>query len=146
MLLIDNPAGAGYSTVKRDVELINNDASFAKDSLKFMQKFYNDFSEYLKNELYIGGVSYGGLYAPLLAYHLHNHNQELKLSNKSTINLKGVIMANAVVDYRYDPGASSVEVSAAFNTYPTAGYELYKANKCFHPWRRLWEGPYTDKI
>ena len=36
-----------------------------------MLEFYKGFPEYLNNSLYTGGTSYGGAYAPYLAWQLH---------------------------------------------------------------------------
>jgi len=46
-----------------------------------MSQFYRDYSEYLKNNLFIAGVTYAGVYAPLLALGIHNHNQEVAITN-----------------------------------------------------------------
>jgi carboxypeptidase C (cathepsin A) len=74
VLFIDNPAGVGYSYASRSIDDFHNDYSFSKDALSFMKQFYNDYSEFLDNPLYIAGASYGGIYAPSLAMTIHSYN------------------------------------------------------------------------
>ena len=74
MLFIDNPAGVGYSYAPWEIDNFHNDYSFSRDALSFMKQFYKDFSEFLNNPLYIAGSSYGGIYAPTLAWTIHSYN------------------------------------------------------------------------
>jgi carboxypeptidase C (cathepsin A) len=74
LLFLDNPAGVGFSFAGTPQDLHNNDLSTSKDNFFFMEQFYQDWPELLSNPLYIGGNSYGGIYAPFLAYQLHSHN------------------------------------------------------------------------
>ena len=120
MLLIDNPAGVGFSTGKRLSDISANDQSGANDLLNFMILFYADFPELKKNPLYISGISYGGIYAPLLAWQIHKYNLEKDLFGETSqlIPLKGFIVENAVTDYRSDPHIHSMEMLYAFNLIP----------------------------
>lgn len=140
VLLIDNPAGVGFSYAKRENDKSANDHSNAKDMLNFMIQFYSDFPEYKMNPLYLSGVSYGGIYAPLLAWHMHTYNLEKNLTGETTmvIPLKGFIVANAVTDYRSDPNIYSIEMLNAFNLIPQRLYEDYRKKKCKIPWTLLW--------
>lgn len=80
------------------------------------------------NPLYLSGVSYGGVYAPLLAWKMHIYNNEKNLTGETSliIPLKGLIVANAVTDYKIDPNIYSVEMLNAFNLIPLRLYEAYK--------------------
>ncbi len=143
-MFIDNPVGVGYSTVRRDRELNHNDASFAKDALAFIKKFYQDYPEYLHNELYVTGISYGGIYAPLLTLEIHNYNQELKINDNDSnspnaINLKGFFAFNGITDYRYDPHVHAIDVISAFNLIPISMLEEYKSENCRIIWGWFWE-------
>jgi carboxypeptidase C (cathepsin A) len=117
-----------------------NDNSNAIDMLKFMIQFYTDFPEYKMNPLYLSGVSYGGIYVPLLAWHMHTYNLEKNLTgdNSLIIPLKGFIVANAVTDYRSDPNIYSMEMLYAFNLIPQSLYDAYNEKKCIVPWTLLW--------
>lgn len=93
-----------------------------------MAKFYESWPELKRNPLYIGGVSYGGLYAPRLAYAIH--------SSFKDVNLRGVINANGILDYRYDPHVSTTETLLNFGLIPLSLQEEYERNKCHVEW--LW--------
>jgi carboxypeptidase C (cathepsin A) len=45
-----------------------------------MLEFYKDFPEYLQRPLYIQGISFGGVYAPILGMKIHQHNLEMNLT------------------------------------------------------------------
>jgi len=40
----------------------------SKDALAALLDFYGGFPEFLNNDLYISGESYGGIYTPYLAW------------------------------------------------------------------------------
>jgi carboxypeptidase C (cathepsin A) len=73
-MFIDNPAGVGFSYAAGEEDTYNNDMSDSADLYQMMQEFYKYWPELLDNHLYIGGESYGGSYAPHLAWRLHIHN------------------------------------------------------------------------
>jgi carboxypeptidase C (cathepsin A) len=73
-MFIDNPVGVGFSYAARDVDIKNNDISYRRDILKFMLTFYQYAPALASNPLYIYGISYGGVFAPTLAYAIHLHN------------------------------------------------------------------------
>ena len=74
VLFLDNPAGTGYSWADRKIDFFGNDFHMSREALIFMSQFYKDYPEYLKNDLFIAGVIYGGIYAPNLALKIHQHN------------------------------------------------------------------------
>ncbi|KAM4082325.1 hypothetical protein ACJW30_11G164200 [Castanea mollissima] len=64
--------------------------------------FTNKFAwnkEYKNREFYISGESYAGHYVPQLAHTILQHN---KKANKTLINLKGIIIGNAVINDETD--------------------------------------------
>ena len=63
MLYIESPAGVGFSTGTPSL----NDIDVAQDNLAALKSFYKKFPEFAKNQLYISGESYGGIYVPHLA-------------------------------------------------------------------------------
>jgi carboxypeptidase C (cathepsin A) len=71
VLFIDIPAGVGYSTADRKKDYFGNDHHFGREGLIFLTQFYKDYPEYLQNKLFIAGVDYGGIFAPLLALKIH---------------------------------------------------------------------------
>jgi len=68
VMFISNPSGVGFSYAPKQEDLYNNDNSVSNDLFAVIQNFFRGFPEYLSNPLYIGGHSYGGIYAPFLAF------------------------------------------------------------------------------
>ncbi len=95
-----------------------------------MLYFYEDWPELRSNPLYVAGGSYGGIYAPRLAYAIHIHNQESTLSGEPVINLKGFIVANGAIDYEYDPHVSALEMLLNFGIIPSHLMEDYQKYEC----------------
>jgi carboxypeptidase C (cathepsin A) len=46
----------------------------SKDAFAALMDWYAGFPEFLTNDLYISGESYGGIYTPYLAWQIHQHN------------------------------------------------------------------------
>ncbi|XP_059311649.1 serine carboxypeptidase-like 40 [Lycium ferocissimum] len=57
------------------------------------------FPEYKNRDFYIAGESYAGHFVPQLAELILQHN---KLAKKTLINLKGIMIGNAVINYETD--------------------------------------------
>eukprot|EP01035_Chromulina_nebulosa_P024326 gene24327-31652_t len=74
MLYIEQPVGVGFSYASGDnvtvAELYasNTDDNSAQRNLLAVNKFFELYPEYLKNDFYIAGESYAGIYVPTLAY------------------------------------------------------------------------------
>jgi carboxypeptidase C (cathepsin A) len=45
-----------------------NDMSQSQDAFAALQDFFKSYPEYLQNDLYISGESYGGIYVPYLSW------------------------------------------------------------------------------
>lgn len=74
ILYLESPAGVGYSTGDTPNDLIHNDMTQSKDAFAALMDWYAGFPEFLSNDLYISGESYGGIYTPYLAWQIHQHN------------------------------------------------------------------------
>lgn len=70
-----------------------------------MLAFYVKFPNMKKNDLYMTGESYAGIYVPYLANEIVKYNK-LPSSKDSIINLKGIMVGNACTDPDecYTPG------------------------------------------
>ena len=68
MLYLESPAGIGFSYAADEYNYNQNDMSQSKDAFIALQEFFKAFPEYLDNDLYISGESYGGIYVPYLAW------------------------------------------------------------------------------
>ncbi|KAG4922721.1 hypothetical protein JHK86_051534 [Glycine max] len=122
LLFLEAPAGVGFSYANRSSDLLNTGdrrtgrahippvptliAStlhgsymfLAQDSLEFVIQWLERFPRYKNRELYITGESYAGHYVPQLAKEILTYNAK----TKHPINLKGIMVGNAVTDNYYD--------------------------------------------
>lgn len=65
--------------------------------------FFEKFSEFKTNDLYLSGESYGGIYVPYMAYYIDKHNTQYE--NDDTVykpNLKGFAVGNGVTNWDFD--------------------------------------------
>ncbi|XP_031126397.1 serine carboxypeptidase-like 40 [Ipomoea triloba] len=95
VLFLESPAGVGfsYSNTTSDFEK-GGDKKTAKDNYIFLLNWLERFPEYKDRDFYIAGESYAGHYVPQLAHTILTHNLH---ANKTIINLKGILIGNAVV-------------------------------------------------
>ncbi|CAO2820594.1 unnamed protein product [Amaranthus hypochondriacus] len=99
LLFLETPAGVGFSFSNSQSDLYNTgDHRTAKDSLQFLIRWMNRFPRYKNREMYITGESYAGHYVPQLAREIIAYNA----NSKHPINLKGIMVGNAVTDNYYD--------------------------------------------
>ncbi|KAJ8749681.1 hypothetical protein K2173_010101 [Erythroxylum novogranatense] len=99
LLFLETPAGVGFSYTNRSSDLLNTgDIRTAKDSLEFVIGWMDRFPRYKDREVFITGESYAGHYVPQLAREIMTYNQK----SKQPINLKGIMVGNAVTDNYYD--------------------------------------------
>ena len=104
MIYIESPAGVGYSICGDKKECQWNDFNSADDNLQAVLGIMAKFPELQKNELYISGESYAGIYVPRLVKRLDWYigNCTQKGSCTYVPNLKGWIVGNGVTDYNFD--------------------------------------------
>ncbi|XP_065855294.1 serine carboxypeptidase-like 25 [Euphorbia lathyris] len=99
LLFLETPAGVGFSYSNRTSDLKDTgDIRTAKDSLKFLVEWMNRFPRYKNREMYLTGESYAGHYVPQLARQILMYNKY----SKHPLNLKGIMVGNAVTDTYYD--------------------------------------------
>lgn len=99
LLFLEAPAGVGFSYSNRSSDLLDTgDYRTATDSLEFVIGWLERFPRYKNREIYITGESYAGHYVPQLAKQILLHNKK----SKNKINLKGIMVGNAVTDNYYD--------------------------------------------
>ncbi|KAJ0024766.1 hypothetical protein Pint_08842 [Pistacia integerrima] len=97
IIFLESPAGVGfsYSNSTSDYKL-SGDYRTAQDSYAFLVNWLERFPEYKTREFFIAGESYAGHYIPQLAHAILQNN---KNTNQTIINLKGVAMGNAYIDF-----------------------------------------------
>lgn len=94
VLYIDNPVGTGYSFTDSEEGYARGEDDYAENLYETVRQFFLMFPELLKNDFYVAGESYGGKYAPALAYKIHEANKNSNVK----INLKGVSIGNGFCD------------------------------------------------
>lgn len=103
ILYIESPAGVGFSIADTDGDFIHNDMSQSKDALAALKNWYKLFPEFLTNDLYVSGESYGGIYVPYLSWQIHQNNQLYSVNASDiSIPLKGYIVGNGATKWEYD--------------------------------------------
>lgn len=121
MLYIESPAGVGFSYIdsESEEELYVDDQTVAQDNLEAVLNFFVKFPQFKKNDFYISGESYAGIYIPMLANKILEYNEKQVESDK--IRLKGFLVGNGVADWNYD--TSPAVYDFAF-THHLISYEM----------------------
>ncbi|PON46180.1 Serine carboxypeptidase-like [Parasponia andersonii] len=100
LLFLEAPAGVGFSYSNRSSDLFDTgDRRTAKDSLQFLIRWLDRFPRYKGRDVYLTGESYAGHYVPQLAREIMVYNKQY---SKQPINLRGIMVGNAVTDNYYD--------------------------------------------
>jgi cathepsin A (carboxypeptidase C) len=94
VLWLDQPAGVGFSYGQ---ETDTNERMISEDAYYFLQAFFQTYTQYQSNPLFIVGESYGGHYAPAIAHRIWIGNANLK-RNTIHLNLSGVGIGNGLTD------------------------------------------------
>uniref|UniRef100_A0AAR2LAP5 Carboxypeptidase n=1 Tax=Pygocentrus nattereri TaxID=42514 RepID=A0AAR2LAP5_PYGNA len=89
MLYLESPAGVGFS-YSDDKKYTTNDTEVSMNNYLALKEFFKAFPEYSKNEFYLTGESYGGIYIPTLAE---------RVMEDSSINLQGIAVGNGLSSY-----------------------------------------------
>lgn len=133
MIYIESPAGVGFSTCGNPAECKWNDFNTAEDNLQAVLAIMNKFPELQKNDLYISGESYAGIYVPRLVERIDWYNGNCSTATPPCTyvpNLKGFIVGNGVTDYRFDNAEMYVEMSFWYGLIATSTYEGLVENNC----------------
>ncbi|KAJ8562180.1 hypothetical protein K7X08_011471 [Anisodus acutangulus] len=100
ILFLESPAGVGFSYTNTSSDLKDSgDKRTAQDALTFLTRWLSRFPQYKYRDFYISGESYAGHYVPQLAQAIVNYNKKF---SHPIINLKGLMVGNAVTDNKYD--------------------------------------------
>lgn len=90
VLYVEQPVRTGFSLVGAKKRHIKNEFQLRSDFHDFLENFFEVFSEYRHNKLFIAGESYGGMYVPNIA---------LEIVERNVLrNLEGVAIGNGIVD------------------------------------------------
>lgn len=94
VIYIDQPIGTGFSFTNDSAGRIRSQEQVADHLYEALTQFFLLYPELNSNAFYITGESYGGRYAPAIAYRIHT----LKVAGKCSINLKGLFLLAATTD------------------------------------------------
>ena len=113
VIYIESPAGVGFSLCLNETECDFDDSNSADDNLVALAfLFTQKFPELHKNDLWLSGESYAGIYVPQLAHRLHNHTLEQLYNLKHYMpNFKGFMVGNAVTNWKYDATPAFIEMA-----------------------------------
>uniref|UniRef100_G3NG08 Carboxypeptidase n=1 Tax=Gasterosteus aculeatus TaxID=69293 RepID=G3NG08_GASAC len=89
MLYLESPAGVGFS-YSDDRNYVTNDTEVSMNNYLALKEFLRLFPEFSKNELFLTGESYGGIYIPTLAE---------RVMEDASLNLQGVAVGNGMSSY-----------------------------------------------
>ncbi|KAG9128871.1 hypothetical protein Leryth_009653 [Lithospermum erythrorhizon] len=146
LLVIDQPAGCGYSYAKTEESWYGSDTKSALLTSQFIKKWLVAHPEYYKNDLYIGGDSYAGIFVPLVVEQIYNGNQ---MMDELPLNVKGYILGNPVTDkfgdtngrvkYAHNMGLLSDELYESAKSNCEGNYVSHQpSNKlCDHDMQRI---------
>lgn len=130
MLYIESPVGVGYSYAYQVGDHNYTDDAVANDNLLAMISFYLvKFPEYVKNELWISGESYAGIYVPYLALKIDKYNAKAP-EGGFKMNLKGFIVGNGVTNWKYDSIPAYMEMGFWHSLYDLDLYEKSQKFGC----------------
>lgn len=90
ILYLESPAGVGYS-YSDDKNYATDDDHVAEDNYKALQSFFVKFPNFTKNEFFIIGESYGGIYVPTLSL--------LVAIGTAKINFTGFAVGNGISSF-----------------------------------------------
>lgn len=101
LLFVESPIGVGfsYANTSNDINELGDKVT-AQDSYNFLVNWFRRFPQYKSHEFYIAGESYAGHYVPQLAEVIFDSNK--KVTKYDRINLKGIMLGNALVDDEMD--------------------------------------------
>jgi cathepsin A (carboxypeptidase C) len=95
IMWIDQPADVGFSYGQGISDVDHGEEEVGEDMYNFLQEFFTAHGEYLPNEFYVFGESYGGHYVPAISSRIFDGN-----NNKEGlhINLAGLGIGNGLTD------------------------------------------------
>jgi hypothetical protein len=133
MLYIEQPAGVGYSYCdwkNQPDDCSHDDNSIARDNLEAILHWYEKYPEYKKNDLFVSGESYGGIYVPYTSNAIVHHNEMAKSRGEWQINLQGFMVGNGVTNWKYDTTNAYLKMGYWHSLYSTTLYDQMQEKKC----------------
>ncbi|XP_076905367.1 serine carboxypeptidase-like 16 [Bidens hawaiensis] len=95
IIFVDIPAGASFSYSETKEGWISSDSDLANQAVDFIRKFLKEHPKFLRNPLYISGISYTGIIVPVVALELYEGNERM---DHATVNIQGYILVSPLTD------------------------------------------------
>ncbi|KAK9078519.1 hypothetical protein SSX86_002576 [Deinandra increscens subsp. villosa] len=95
IIYIDQPIGTGFSYSCSDEDIKHDEKGVSDDLYDFLQGFFKLHPDYVNNDFYITGESYGGHYIPAFAARINQGNMKKEGIH---INLKGFAIGNGLTE------------------------------------------------
>ncbi|KAK9064619.1 hypothetical protein SSX86_016001 [Deinandra increscens subsp. villosa] len=95
MIFVDLPVGVGFSYARTWEGWRSSDSTLAFQSYEFLRKWFEEHPMFLKNPLYISGISYMGLLVPPITLHVYKGNE---YGRQPQLNIKGYILVSPFTD------------------------------------------------
>ncbi|VVB16783.1 unnamed protein product [Arabis nemorensis] len=93
LIYVDQLVGISFNNMSVTSDLRHDEAGVSNDLYDFLQAFFKEHPQFVKNDFYITGESYAGHYSPALASRIHSGN---KTNEGILINLKGFAIGNSL--------------------------------------------------
>ncbi|KAL0924936.1 hypothetical protein M5K25_005797 [Dendrobium thyrsiflorum] len=129
MIYLDWPIGTGFSYSRNDKDYFTEDVQAKKLLYEFLKKpvqnyvfWLLDHPRFLLNPFYMGGESYGGKMATLVAHEIVEGNEE---GQQPQVNIKGYLVGNAITGDKVDKN-SQVPHAYGLGIIPEELYKLIK--------------------
>ncbi|XP_058734965.1 serine carboxypeptidase-like [Vicia villosa] len=97
IIFVDQPIGTGFSYSSDENDIPTDETGVSNDLYAFLQAFFKEHPELVKNDFYITGESYAGHYIPALASRVQKGN---KNKEGIAINFKGIAIGNGLTNPR----------------------------------------------
>ncbi|KAL1558493.1 Serine carboxypeptidase-like 48 [Salvia divinorum] len=95
LIYVDQPTGTGFSYSSDDEDMRHDEEGVSNDLYDFLQAFFKEHPQFLKNDFYITGESYAGHYIPAFAARVHQGNKDKQGLH---VNLKGFAIGNGLTN------------------------------------------------
>ena len=138
MIYLESPVGVGfsYSDSIDDYDSLDDDST-VNDNFLAVEKFFELFPEYRKNDFYLTGESYAGVYVPMLAQKILGGTQNE--TYKGAL-LKGIAVGNGCTGTEIGVCKRNTTFIAQFFVQNTAFLEQEMKNKLEQ--KCNWDKPY----
>ncbi|KAG2299917.1 hypothetical protein Bca4012_011480 [Brassica carinata] len=102
IIYVDQPVGTGFSTLSDTDVLRHDETGVSNDLYNFLQAFFKEHPQLVRNDFFITGESYAGHYIPALASRIHTGN---KNNEGIPIKLTGIAIGNGLTNPEIQYGA-----------------------------------------